>query len=178
MSDHQRTLAWLGEAIKLEERGRAGYQKAQAEMGDPLARELFGRLGDLENDHIVRIKELFEQISQNQAWPKDKGPAPAAPQTLAELRAWFKEPLTKNKGLYQGADALKAAEIGADFEAAAVDFYKAHLAGATSEGERKFLTALMKEEETHLAWLNELKLYYRDPESWALEVARGGLDGA
>lgn len=180
MSDQNRTLAWLDEAIKLEERGRAGYRKAEAETSDRLAKELFGRLAELENEHATRIREIFQQVSQSRLWPASAKRQPHPELTKEALRKWFLEPLAKHKGAYKDADIEAAVQIGADFEAASVKFYQASLAQAESAapGEKEFLEAMVKEEQSHLGILNELKLYYQDPEAWMLEMGHAGLDGA
>lgn len=180
MSDQKKTLAWLDEAIKLEECGRTGYRKAEAEASDPLAKELFGRLAELEDDHVERIREIFQQVSQDQRWPDSAKHKRPQALTREALRSWFLEPLAKNKGRYRGADVEAAVRIGVDFEDASVKFYQANLALVkdSDPGEKAFLAAMVKEEETHLGILNELKLYYSDPEAWSLEMDHAILDGA
>lgn len=180
MSDQERTLAWLNEALKLEERGRAGYRKAEAEAGDPLAKELFGRLAELEDDHVERFKEIFQQVSQHRHWPASA--RHKLPQALAQgaLRSWFLKPLLKNKNRFKNADIEAAVQTGVDFEQASVAFYQDNLARAqgAAPGEREFLAAMAAEEQIHLEILNELKLYYTDPEAWSLQMDHALLDGA
>ncbi len=73
---------------------------------------------------------------------------------------------------------LEALDVGVGMEQAAINFYLGEEPKAADTLEKQFITQMIAEERSHLRALEDLKLFFTNPESWHTEVEHHGLDGA
>ncbi|MDP8222210.1 MAG: ferritin family protein [Candidatus Lernaella stagnicola] len=175
-TDNERALGMLQTALEMEEKGFAFYEKAVGETGNELGRNIFTMLKEDELVHVERIKTIYAEISGGGGW-NDEWKTVAAPQR--DLGQMFRDMAYKHRGTIQPQTSdLDALQVGIDFEARAVAFYKEHLADAADELEIEFIKEMIAEEETHHELLTDMKLYLSDPDAWFREKERSHVDGA
>lgn len=173
---NERALGMLKTALEMEEEGGRFYEKAVAESENPLARDILQMLREDELVHVERIKQIYAALSGGGAWNEDWRQAPAPRRDLSQI---FHDLATRQPpDTHPSAADIEALEVGLDFEAKSVSFYKKHLAQAEDPLEIAFLQALVAEEEAHFRVLDDLELYLTDPDSWFFQKEKGGLDGA
>ena len=63
-------LKALETAIKLEEDGKEFYTKASEKTTQAYPKNLFKSLAEAEDRHILRAKEIYEKIKNDNKWPK------------------------------------------------------------------------------------------------------------
>ncbi|MFO7727990.1 MAG: ferritin family protein [Desulfonatronovibrio sp.] len=165
---------WVCKAIEMEEKGRKFYEQALADCSEGPGREVFTMLRDDEVMHIERIREIEKAL--------DKGDGVEAACTLDEEqqdpRGIFREIAARAEVHKACPSTVKALETGKEFELALVAFYEDALEKARSDLEKKFLKHMVAEEKGHFVLLEDLNFYYQDPEGWAMEQDKAGLDGA
>lgn len=171
MKDNNRVEIWLNKALELENRGFDFYLDASEKAGDPQARDFFKYLSDQEKIHINIIKKIFGNLTSDTCWANH----PAHQADEKTLNQIFLK-MSKNKPS-KDAGIIKAIDNGIMFETEAMNFYKDEITRAGCDDEKKFLTALAAEENDHRQQLEDLKLYYSDPEAWQERMDHGHLDG-
>ena len=63
-------------------------------------------------------------------------------------------------------------------EQGAINFYEEQLGKASEILEQDFVKRMITEERRHFVALEDLKLYFTNPESWFIEKEHHVLDGA
>lgn len=172
MTTENRVEKWLNRALELENRGHDFYAQAARSASDPQVRDFFQYLADQELVHLQVIKKIYDRLDDASCW--QGGQELELPES--HLNALFLK-MTQNK-LSADADLMKAIDSGIAFETEARDLYAHQVGQAACEGEKKFLTLMVGEENMHCQTLTDLKLYYSDPVGWAERMDHGHLDGA
>jgi rubrerythrin len=173
---NERALRMLAIALEMEQKGKAFYEKAIAESGNPLGREIFGTLRADEIVHVDRIKAIYSEVegggSFSDGWSRFK-------QAHAELTPIFRD-LARRHGanITAATTDIEALDIGIDFERKSVSFYEEQIPRAEGESERRFLERMVAEEKGHEAVLVDMRQYLSNPSAWFAEHERSGLDGA
>lgn len=171
-----RTLQMLAIAIEKEEKGRDFYKDAVAKCANELGKQIFRSLMADEGVHIQRLKQIHEQIYKRKAWSEDWKACRVENEDLNKL---VRERIAKlgPKVKAESGD-LEALEIGIQMEQGAITFYEERLGKASESLERDFVQHMIAEERRHFAALEDLKLYFTNPESWFIEKEHHVLDGA
>lgn len=164
-------------ALKMEEKGRAFYEKASKEAKDPFGRKIFEMLRDDEEIHINRINLLYKSLKEQNEFSSEWKRFKTSYKALGKI---FKELAKRHKKeeLKANSTDIPALDIGIELELESISFYKKELEEAKSSKEKAFIEQMVKEEEEHLRTLSEMKLYFTDPSSWYSEKEKAGLDGA
>lgn len=149
MSVH-RPLDILKEAILLELRGQAFYQKVADQTQHEAVRTFFQTMSDEERRHIEVLSEQFKAYTNNHAFvPMDLTPNDAQSQPLADLV--LSESLQQQiAGAGFEAAAISAAML---MEERAVALYKERAEVAQDEQEKALFQWLADWEHGHLAYL-------------------------
>lgn len=172
MKERNRVEKWLNRALELENRGHDFYSLAARAASDPEARDFFQYMADQELAHLKVIKKIHERLGDAPCWKE--GQEMQLPQSA--LSALFLK-MTQNRPAAD-TDLMKAIDGGINFETEVRDLYAREVEQAGCEGERKFLTLMVGEENLHQQTLADLKLFYTDPVGWAERMDHGHLDGA
>ncbi|RQD56221.1 MAG: hypothetical protein D5R98_10225 [Desulfonatronovibrio sp. MSAO_Bac4] len=165
---------WVCKAIEMEEKGKKFYEKAAADCDQGLGKEIFSMLRDDELKHIERIKEIEKALNQNQGLAN----ACALPDDHQDPGNIFRKIAARSQVHKACPSTVKALKTGIDFELALVKFYEDALEKAQDNLEKQFLKHMVAEEKGHYDLLEDLSFYYEDPEGWAIEQDKAGLDGA
>ncbi|MCG6537378.1 MAG: ferritin family protein [Syntrophales bacterium LBB04] len=165
----------LAIALTMEEKGQAFYDKAAANCQNELGRKIFARLAADELVHVERIQAIHKRLSRGLGFGDEwrtltlKGDPGKVFRDMAA---------NCDPHLSAAASDLEALDLGIDFEKQSIKFYQDALAQTSSEPEKNFLEALVREEKGHHASLSDMKTYLADPAAWFQEKERSGLDGA
>jgi len=171
-----RALKMVETALAMEEKGKGFYQKALEKTKNELGRDIFEKLRDDEDVHVVRIRKIVASLSGGTGWTDAwKAHQPEH----ADLGVVFRKLAKKHgTGITTSTDDIDALQVGLDFEQEAVSFYKGHLEEATDPIEKEFIERMVQEERSHFAALKDMKFYLENPEAWMEEKERSLLDGA
>lgn len=170
-----RSMRMLSQALEMEEKGRAFYEKAAAACRSEPGKEIFRTLMNDEVLHMKRIKAIYESLGGRRAWTGDWKAYATGHGGLTTI---FRE-MARRYGADIQADAgdIEALDIGIDFEKKSIDYYRKHVSTASDELEKAFIEQMIAEERDHFTALSDMKLYLSDPASWLREREHGGLDG-
>jgi rubrerythrin len=173
---NERALGMLKTALGMEEKGFAFYEKAVGETDNELGRNIFTMLKEDERVHVERIKKIFAGLTDGGAWNEDWKQVDTPQRDLGQM---FRDMAEKHgKTIKAETGDLDALQVGIDFEARAVAFYKEHKAGATDPLETEFVDEMIAEEEIHHELLTDMKFYLEDPDAWFREKEGSHVDGA
>jgi rubrerythrin len=172
----ERSLKMLAAALEKEEKGRDFYIQAAGKCSNELGKEIFRTLTADEGVHITRIKQIYSALQAGNAWSKDWQAYRTGNEDLQKLlreRARKLGPKVKSD-----TNDLEAVDIGIEMEQSAVSFYADQQTKATDALEKDFIVQMLAEERSHLRALEDIRLFFTDPDAWYIEVERHGLDGA
>ena len=168
-------LGMLTAALEKEKKGQEFYKKASENCVNPLGRDIFRHLMIDEGAHIIRVKEIFDTLSKGQGWNTDWKRHKVENEDLRKL---FRKRMETLGSRVDGDNSdIEALSIGIEMEQGAINFYEEQLAKATDPLETEFVKVMINEERGHFGALEDLKLYFENPESWFAEKERGLLDG-
>lgn len=165
---------WVCKAIEMEEKGKKFYEKAAGECDQGLGKEVFAMLMDDEFRHIERIKEIEKALDKNEGVEK----ACALSNDFQDPGNVFRKIASRASDHKACPSTVKALQAGIEFELALVSFYEDALSKAQDHLEKEFLKRMLAEEKGHYALLEDMNFYYEDPEGWAMDQDKAGLDGA
>jgi len=171
-----RSLQMLATALEKEEKGREFYRDAAARCVNELGQEMFRTLMAEEGIHIRRIKQIYQALEGGEGWSdqwKTHRIQSGDLDRLVRQRIKVLGPRVKSD-----TGDLEAIKIGIEMEQGAINFYDEQLQKATDPLESEFIRIMVAEERGHYTALEDLKLYFENPESWFVEKERHGLDGA
>ncbi len=171
-----RCLKMLTAALEAEEKGLALYENAVGVCSVDLGKEMFQMLLGQEKDHIKRLRSIYDSFQRNEAWSELWKPQRVEDE---DLREFLQDQIALlGRKVHAQSGDLQILEIGISMEQESIDFYDGHLLKATDALEQEFLTAMIAEERGHFLVLQDLKLFFTDPESWFIEKERHAMDGA
>ena len=173
MSDRSQQM--LCKALELAEKALGFYDSTLASCGRTLGREVFGQLKQDKVEHMNRIKEIHDSLVRGKTWidacllPEDEA---------ADMRQAFAKMAAKYDAASCPASEQDALAKALTMEKSMLAFYQDAVPKAEDKVEKAFLTYMVQEVRGHTVMLADLQSYYEDPEGWARDSGRGGLDGA
>ncbi len=170
-----RCVKMLTAALEEEEKGLAIYEEAVAVCSAELGKEVFRMLLGQEEDHIKRLRSVYDSFQRGEPWSELWKPQRIEDSDLQEFLQAQISLLGRKLHGYSGD--LQVVEIGITMEQESIDFYDGHLKRATDLMEKEFLTSMIAEERSHFVVLQDLKLFLTDPESWFVEKEHHAMDG-
>jgi len=165
----------LGEALEIENRGKAFYAEARDKARHPLGKEIFAHLVQEEDSHIARISEVYKILQSGARWPQNPQHPHAATDTAKLFDRLVKEQARQLKGKTDDMKALKTAQ---DFELKNEKFYRDLSPQTQDRLARQFFERLAQEERGHYLLITDTISYLTSPEQWFAEKERAYLDGA
>jgi len=172
----ERSLEMLAAALEKERRGHEFYKEALEKCSNELGKEIFRILMAEEGVHIQRVRDIYGALESGKAWTSEWQKHRVVNEdleTVCRERAARLGPMVK-----PDSGDLEALDIGVGMEQAAINFYLDQEPKAVDALEKQFVTQMIAEERSHLRALEDLKLFFTNPESWHTEMERHGLDGA
>jgi rubrerythrin len=154
---NQTPIDILKEAILLERRGRAFYDKVAEQSGDPAVKAFFQTMAREEASHIEILEDQFAAYVQNRQFvpvsPEDREKSPVAPSVLT------REVREKIAAANFEAAAISAAML---MEERAVSLYSKR-ADTTHDPEEETLYRWLADwERSHLSFLAQLDKEIRE----------------
>ncbi|HMK36581.1 MAG TPA: ferritin family protein [Desulfomonilaceae bacterium] len=170
-----RCLQMLATALEKEIKGAEFYRDAMAKCSNQVGKELFRCLMADEGIHIKRVKQIYESLHRGQPWSETwKSEAPSE-----DLNKLTKKRITElGAAVTADTNDMEALKIGIQMEQGAINFYEDQLKKASNPLESEFIKCMIAEERTHFQALEDVILYFTDPESWYIEKERPPIDGA
>jgi len=164
----------LQDAIQMEVDGKEFYQQASRRSSNRLARELFQRLADEEDDHQKKFQQIYEALKEGQDWPDVKPPSEKGKRLKSIFAEATKELGSKIKVSQSELDTIKTAM---DMENKTYDFYHSRSEQSTFPVEKQFYQALAADERGHYLALLDSYEYLTDPVGWFTVKERWTLEG-
>jgi len=170
----KRMMEILQDAIQMEVDGKEFYQQASRRSSNRLARELFQRLADEEDDHQKKFQQIYEALKEGQDWPDVKPPSQKGKRLKSIFAEATKELGSKIKVSQSELDTIKTAM---DMENKTYDFYHSRSEQSTFPVEKQFYQALAADERGHYLALLDSYEYLTDPVGWFTVKERWTLEG-
>jgi len=168
-------MASLELALKNEKTEMEFYRNEAKRSKNRLAREIFLKLADEEQEHMTRIGELNDKLISEGSWPRDM---PLKVKDT-DIRRVLDQTLAKvSSSDDHDDDDVRALERAVEFEAKGALFYASLSESCENPMEKNFFEFLSKIEREHQLSLADSLAYLKDPESWMMQHERAGLDGA
>jgi rubrerythrin len=169
------SIRMLETALEMEEKGKEFYEKAISNCTNALGKDIFTTLMKDEIVHLDRIKSIYESLKNDNTWSMNWQ---SYKEDHGDLKLFFKNLAVKHGGnITADTKDLEALDIGIDFEAKSVKYYKEALSKSNDPLEKAFLEKMVDEENLHHFVLSDLKFYLSDPTGWFTEQEHHGLDG-
>jgi rubrerythrin len=176
MDGSDRCLKMLAAALEEEEKGLALYENAVGVCDLELGKEMFRMLLAKERDHVKRLRSIYDSLQSGEAWSDLWKPQRVEDDDLQEF---FQDQITLlGHKIKADSGDLQMLEIGIGMEQDSIGFYEDQLQKVTDPLEQEFFTFMIAQERGHFAALQDLKLFFTDPESWFIERERHAMDGA
>jgi rubrerythrin len=152
----EKVLAILKKGIELESFGIKFFTRAAGEVTDPKGRQTLKYLVNEERDHLKFIKDL-EVSFKNKEGQKTK----------SIIKTWTSESRERVfpaigkylEAVKAGTGDKKILEEAEEIEKRSIKLYKGALAEIESEDSREIFNILIKEEEGHLALVQQMNDY-------------------
>jgi rubrerythrin len=161
----------LKQAIEMEEEGKKFYLESAAKAKSDLARKIFEELAVQEDYHIVMIKKIYAEMSQDESLKQWITSAHGA----GNLDKIFKESLIDKAKASK--DDLAALRFGLEREEKSVTYYETLAGSAASYFEKRFFLALSYEERGHYLRIMDAIEYLTDPVGWLYVTEHDMVDG-
>ncbi|MDD4203071.1 MAG: ferritin family protein [Candidatus Omnitrophica bacterium] len=142
-------------AVAIEKNGKEFYEKVSSNFTDKRVTEIFKKLSEDENQHIVDFTEILDKVkkySPEQAYPEEYFLYfnKIASNHIFNKENFFKIVFKNIK------DAIEAIDIGIDFERQSVDFYE-NIKKIMHEDSRHLIDKLIEQEKVHEKKLRDQK---------------------
>lgn len=163
----------LKTALQIEIDGKEFYQKSGAQSTNLLVKRLFQHLAEQEDIHYKAIKEIYQRVTSEQAWPEKETPFARD----KSLRNIFREAIESlGKKAEATSSEIEAIRTGMQMEDQSYSFYRSRSEEAKSPVEKAFYQALTAEERNHYLTLVDSHDYLSDPAGWFTKTEHWGLD--
>lgn len=144
-----------GHALAIAHEAIARYRELAAycaDHGDDALADLFSRIGELEAEHALRLEKLTVGMALPKLAPSEYAWLDSGP-PLPEARDFIFRMLTLRQAL----------EIAVRAEERAKAFFREMLAASNDAGVRELAIELGRDEESHIAWLQDSLLRVPEP---------------
>ena len=136
---NERAMEAIRTAFEIELGGGAYYRKASVEATDPVLQDLFGRMSEMENEHLATLQRRYHA--------EVPAPSPEFETTRAAIYAGLE---------HDPKDPANLLRVAIGFEQRAVDFFSKHMAECPAGStERDLYEELAAEEREHVDLLTD-----------------------
>ncbi|MEZ0343746.1 MAG: ferritin family protein [Caldimicrobium sp.] len=160
----------LLKAEELEKEGKKFYLDASEKAHVPSVKELFKQLAEAEDLHLIKIREIYQNIQQERK----------IPQYIPRISKKKINLIFDPKELETVASVeteLTALEKALNFERKSIEYYQ-DLSERTKDSKvRRFFLALVQEEWEHYLTIFDIMEFLRDPSSWYTFKEHWTLEG-
>lgn len=172
-------LAVLQEALTIEQTGEDFYRRGAETCSNPVARETFLALADVEKQHAAYFRAYYDAMSKTGNWPA------ASPVELAhhEVPAMAKAIFDQARCDAEECDVVMCAELhqlyGAamDKERQSIALYQGQAGESDSPEQKTFFEFLVAQEKGHLELLANTQKYLDDPIHWFFDQEQWIVEG-
>jgi rubrerythrin len=151
----------LKRAIEMEQEGKRFYLESASSVKSGLARRIFEELAKEEDYHIIMIKKIYKQITEDKKPLTEWITSTGGPGDLEKV---FQESLKEEAKA--SADDLSALRFGLEREEKSISYYEALAREAESNFEKRFYLTLSYEERGHHLRIMDAMEFLTDPASW------------
>lgn len=155
-------------ALDMEEEGYQTYIEGAKTIKNSLGKRMLERLARDEQDHMKRIKEVYEAIEGKRDWDSIKVNSDEESVTFQTIFDRLKSELhqsTEELGSH-GVDDEEVIETAINLENHAKFFYAESAKKAKDTKVKEFLEILAQEEEGHYKALRNINNFMSDPANW------------
>ncbi|MBN2467388.1 MAG: ferritin family protein [Deltaproteobacteria bacterium] len=167
----EKRLEALKQALKMEEDGKAFYERARDKTKSKMGKSVFESLIRSEESHIKKIKELYDTVEKTCAWP------PEAPirDVKSEKNVFEQALAAAQEKVKADTDDLEGLKLAVELERAGKRYYELQADQTDNPCEKKFYYLLAHEEGEHFMTLIETIQYLEDPGAYfhQKEITRG-----
>ncbi len=149
----------IQQALDFEEKGASYYQNKAKEAKNPLVKRLFLSLAVEENEHQMRIHEIYQAMKTGQDFPE----ASTGHSLEDSIRDFFKSLSQSELKLEDNVEALT---VAMDLERTGYAMYQDAADKSSTNAEKEFFKAMQKEERDHLTALENVYYFLTDTEDW------------
>lgn len=150
-------------AMKLEEDGKKFYTAASGKTTSTFASDMFSSLAQDEDTHLAKVKEIYNKLKEERAWPKVVTSIGDVVKTKAVFPTDAKGMDMTEKDISESINVLK---LGIEMEEKSYKFYNELAEKAADPFEARFFIALAHEERGHYLTLWDYREYLEDPAGW------------
>ena len=166
-------------AIELEKEGYDFYLHSSAKSKNPLLSATLASLAEREFEHIEKIRQLQNQLLEDEQLKSDWLKNVFVPPGKKELVETI---VQKLKSIYEkeaitNDQQTKIYETALQFERDSVELYEKLAAQEKDKVIKEFFLALVKEENQHYEILDETHKYLNNPGEWFKEQERWIVEG-
>jgi hypothetical protein len=161
-------------AMKREGDALAFYFEASEKVTNAYAHDMFRSFAKEEEKHLEKVKEVYDKLKSERAWPKMITSIGDVVKTKAVFPKELEELNMTKKDLEV---SLKILKMGIVREEQSVKFYHELAEKATDPFEARFFIALEHEERGHYLTLWDYREYLEDPAGWYSMKEGYRLDG-
>lgn len=144
MSERKVVLDAIMRAMEMEKETFDFYTRAEHKTFNPEGKRIFHWLARTEEQHYLKLSELYNSLDQNERWVFYGGSTISLEPETAESRRITYE-----------TDDLVALEIAMEIERKGLAYYEEILQQTTDPDGRSMLETLKSEEEEHLRIIGE-----------------------
>ena len=161
--DRKELESVLKKSLALEEKGHKWYTEGASRITNSLGRRLLIRLADDELNHIKRIKQIFESLT-NDSLDKIVLETPEMA-VFEDLFRRMKDQLDEavEDMTEVGVDDEEILNVALELEANSRFFYEEAAQKATDKSVKEFYILLAKEEKNHQELLQRTNQYLANP---------------
>lgn len=161
----------IRQAIDLEQKGWKFYEKMAAESSNELAKALFENLADDEKDHERWIRNWSTDMESQEALTEDEEHFIARTESIeARIKDIFSQQGASSRSA--AMDNVEGLDLAMEMEEEAIAMYNDFNDDDLSPKQKRFLEAILKEEQDHLEALRNVHFYLTDTGAWYHEQER------
>ncbi len=149
----------IQKALDFEEHGAQYYQEKAKEAANPLVKRLFLALAVEENQHQLRIQEIYQALKNDGPWPESN----AGTVLQDVIKRYFSNLSEDERKIADNTDALS---VAMDLEKKGYAMYQDAAAKAATPLEKEFFRSMQAEEGGHYEALENVYYYLTDTEDW------------
>ncbi|PLW80216.1 hypothetical protein C0585_03630 [Candidatus Woesearchaeota archaeon] len=156
----------IKEALDNEKKGYHMYLDASTNSDSKIVRDLFTYLASQELIHIQRIEEFNKTLGTKVFFEVNMGDNISH---FDEAKELFKKKVSEWKEEFKSDDDIKVLKTALEFEKSGYDFYKKHYEITEDDQAKKFYHFLMKEEDMHYHFIQNMISYIENPEQFNMD---------
>ncbi|MDF1553016.1 MAG: ferritin family protein [Deferrisomatales bacterium] len=160
------------QAIKMERDGKLFYEQSAGRAESKLAKKVFAELVKAEEQHIVKLTQIFKSLESSCEWPDidlTRGSAANATNIFSNALKTIEE---RVKGSTTDIQALKMAS---EFENNGIKYYQTLSEETDDSFLKKFFMLLVTEEGEHFVSILDTIEFLEDPQGYYSQRERGTM---